>query len=140
MAVDRRRLGKGDRVFLHLKVAFRAACGGMIALNVASCACDMPPRIPQMTELSIPVSPSDEMSRPAVQRRLAAQQTPLKETHRNDGQHDSTRGHPFGTTAGAAVPRPRTREKENALEPADAEKEQLFREFEEWQRQRRDTP
>jgi hypothetical protein len=138
MAVDRRRLGNGDRVSSCFGAALRAGGSGILALNIASCACDMPARTQRVAEPAIPGSTSDGASQPPLQRRSVTQQTPPKELHRNDVQRNATTGHLPDTTRISTVPRPRTPERKSTPPPPDTEKDQLYREFLEWQRRPRD--
>jgi hypothetical protein len=131
-------------------VAYRAAVNtgyvGLIVCNVASC--QVAPTDTSAHNWVTQRDPSyagrvsDEESKPMVHRTVVVQRTLPKEARKSISRRSVTKVHLPNTTGASGVPPPRASNEESKEVPAaEAEKKQLFEEFQEWLKQRpRDMP
>jgi hypothetical protein len=141
MAVDPRRQGNGEQPSLRCRAALCAAHVGTIVFVVAGCAADMPERAHIVTERQLPTFArvDAEEIRPLVHLRFDPKQMLTKE-HGSESQRHVAKVHLPVTTGLSIPPHPRSAEKMNTPSFTATEKEQLFREFLQWQKRPRDVP
>jgi hypothetical protein len=138
MIVLLRRRGNGYGALLRLRTAVCTIYVSMIAFNVASgpvAAADIAAPHHRGVE-PVPLLSSGASggeSERLTRRRFDAQQMLWKEPHRNDFHRNASKAHLPDTTGASISPRSRNSEKLNTPPSTDAEKEQLFQQFLQWQ-------
>jgi hypothetical protein len=145
MVVDPRRRSNGNGALLRRRTTVCTIYVGMIAFNLSSspvAAADIAEPHHKSVE-RVPLLPSGVSggeSERLTRRRFDAQQMLWKEPHRNDFHHNASKAHLSDTTGASISPRSRSSEKLNTPPPTDtsapidAEKEQLFQQFLQWQK------
>jgi hypothetical protein len=145
MVVDPLRRGNGDGALLRRRTTVCTIYVSIIAFNLSSspvAAADIAEphhkgveRVPLQSS-GVSGGESERLTR----RRFDAQQMLWKEPHRNDFHHNASKAHLSDTTGASISPRSRSSEKLNTPPPTDtsvptdAEKEQLFQQFLQWQK------
>jgi hypothetical protein len=145
MVVDPRTRGKRDGALLRRRTTVCTIYVSIIAFNLSSspvAAADIAePHHKGMERVPLLSSgASGGESEHSTRRRFDAQQMLWKEPHRNDFHHNASKAHLSDTTGASISPRSRSSEKLNTppptdtSAPTDAEKEQLFQQFLQWQK------
>ena len=139
MVVDPLRRGDGDGVLLRRRTTVCTIYVSIIAFNLSSspvAAADIAEphhkgveRVPLLSS-GVSGGESERLTR----RRFDAQQMLWKEPHRNDLHHNASKAHLSDTTGASISPRSRGSEKLSTPPSTDAEKEQLFQQFLQWQK------
>jgi hypothetical protein len=141
MTVDPRSQGNGGQPSLPCRAVFCAAYVAAIVFNVAGCAADMPEHAHRVTERQLPTLARVNAgeTRPLVHLRFDPKLMVTKEDG-TDSQRRVAKVRLPVTTGLSISPRPRGAEKMNTPSLTGTEKEQLFREFLQWQKPPTDMP
>jgi len=145
MIVLPRRRGNGDGALLRRRTAVCMIYVSMIAFSISIspvAAADIAEPHHKGVETAPLLSGrvSGGESGRLTRRRFDALQMLWKEPHRNDLHHNASKAHLSDTTGASISPRSRSSEKLNTpaptdtSAPTDAEKEQLFQQFLQWQK------
>ena len=139
MHVDlRRRRTRTDLLLLTCRAIGPALVTAMTAVSCSGPAADMPERRQGVVarEPSLTSRAAPDENRAVVQRKSETQQTPAREAHGSEPQrHVAKVSLPYTNGVSPSL-LPRRSERTNTASFTQAEKEQLFREFLQWRKQR----